>query len=60
MKTGKQISWDKNRRIIIKIRKLQGYGRRQLHDQSEATWELCPRNENSTIGQNRKNGYKLQ
>jgi hypothetical protein len=21
---------------------------------------LCPRNENSTIGQNKKNGYKLQ
>ena len=50
MKTGKQISWDKNRRIIIKIRKLQGYGRRQLLDQLKTAWELCPQIGNYIIG----------
>ena len=53
MKIGKHMSLDKIEELLqpsTKIRKLQGYGRRQLHDQSETAWEICPRNGNSIIG----------
>jgi hypothetical protein len=55
MKIGKQVSLDKIEELLqpsTEIRKLQGYGRRQLHGQLETAWELCPWNGNSTIGQN--------
>ncbi len=45
MKMENKQNWTKFEELLqpsTKLRKLQGYGRRQLPDQSEITWEFCP------------------